>query len=249
MWNGFDTKKFTFKDRNATIIFPKGVANGKILLKTEYLDAFPGFDIAMLERGYHLIHIGNFSGWAPDEEIEIMAVFIKCCAEELKLSEKCVIEGISLGGLQATRLAEAHPDLCAALYIDAPVLNILSMAGLGMLKQETVDVCWKDIASTFGVNKSTIVNFRQSPIDNMEPLIKNNIPIIMLYGEIDDVVIYEENGKTLEEYYRKHNGNLKVIVRSNCGHHPHGIDDPSVIVEFVEKYGFSVSNSEECDIV
>ena len=112
------------------------------------------------------------------------------------------------------------------------------MAGLGELKQETVDLCWREIVATFGVSKSTIVNFRQSAIDNMEPLVKNNIPIIMLYGNADNVVIYEENGKVLENYYKKHNGNMKVIVRSMCEHHPHGLDDPTVIVDFVEKYGY-----------
>ena len=50
MWNEFDTKKFVFSERKAIIIFPKVAANGKMLLKTEYLDAFPEFDIAMLER-------------------------------------------------------------------------------------------------------------------------------------------------------------------------------------------------------
>lgn len=238
MWNEFDTKKFVFSERKAIIIFPKVAANGKMLLKTEYLDAFPEFDIAMLERGYHLISIEHFSRWAPDEEIDIVAEFIKYCAKELQLNEKCVIEGLSCGGLTAARLAETYPDLCAALYLDAPVLNVLSMAGLGELKQETVDLCWREIVATFGVSKSTIVNFRQSPIDNMEPLIKNNIPIIMIYGNADNVVIYEENGKVLENYYKKHNGNMKVIVKSMCEHHPHGLDNPTVIVDFVEKYGY-----------
>ena len=35
MWNEFDTKKFVFSERNATIIFPKVNANGKMLIKTE----------------------------------------------------------------------------------------------------------------------------------------------------------------------------------------------------------------------
>ena len=59
--------------------------------------------------------------------------------------------------------------------------------------------------------------------------------MIMLYGNADGVVIYEENGRVLEDFYRENGGVLKVISRSMCGHHPHGLDDPSVIIEFIEQ--------------
>ena len=236
MWNDFESKEFVFSERKATIVYPKVKPNGKLLMKTEYLDAFPGFDIAMLEKGYHLIFIEHYSRWAPDEENEIVAEFVKYCAKELNASEKCIFEGLSCGGLQAARIAESYPELCGALYLDAPVLNILSMAGLGELKPEKAELFWRELVATFGVSKSTIVNFRQSAIDNMEPLMKNNIPVIMLYGNADDVVIYEENGKVLEDFYKKNGGTIKVISRSMCNHHPHGLDDPTPIVEFVEKY-------------
>ena len=68
----------------------------------------------------------------------------------------------------------------------------------------------------------------------MLPLIENDIPVIMLYGNADDVVLYNENGKVLEDFYKKHDGNIKVIGKSMCGHHPHGLDDPMLIIEFVE---------------
>lgn len=234
MWNGFESKEFMFSERKATIVYPKVKANGIMVLKTEYLDAFPGFDIAMLNRGYHLIHIEHYTRWAPKEETEIMAEFVKHCASMLNTNERCVVEGLSCGGLQAVQLAKSYPDLCGVLYLDAPVLNILSMAGLGDLKQETAEQFWREIVATYGVSKSTIVNFRESPIDNMAPLIENNIPIIMLYGNADTVVIYEENGKVLENYYRENGGNIKVIVRSMGEHHPHGLDDPTDVINFVE---------------
>ena len=70
----------------------------------------------------------------------------------------------------------------------------------------------------------------------MAPLIQNNIPIIMLYGNADNIVVYEENGKVLEEYYKEHGGTIKVIAKSMCEHHPHGLEDVTPIVEFVEKF-------------
>ena len=235
MFDNYKIEEFYFAERKAVIIYPNCNPNGKILLKTEYLDAFPNFDEAMLDRGYYLIHIYHRSRWAPDVETEIMADFIKYCAKKLDASSKVILEGMSCGGLQAAKLAQSHPELVAVMYLDAPVLNILSMAGLGELSSETACAFWREIVDAYGINKSSIVNFRQSPIDNMAPLTENNIPVIMLYGNSDNVVIYHENGKVLEEYYKEKGGNIKVIAKSMCGHHPHGLDDPTPIIEFIEE--------------
>ena len=235
MFDNYKQKEFYFAERKAVIIYPNCKPNGKMLLKTEYLDAFPNFDEAMLDRGYYLIHIYHRSRWAPDVETDIMADFIKYCAKELNASERIIAEGMSCGGLQAAKLAQLYPELVAVIYLDAPVLNILSMAGLGELSSETAGAFWREIVDAYGVNKSSIVNFRKSPIDNLAPLTDNNIPVIMLYGNSDNVVIYQENGKVLEEYYNEHGGTIKVIAKSMCGHHPHGLDDPTPIIEFIEE--------------
>ena len=142
--------------------------------------------------------------------------------------------GMSCGGMFAVLTAARCPELVDVLYLDAPVLNILSLAGLGECCEPSISTFWRELVATYGFSKSTIINFRGSPIDKMEPLIENNIPIIMLYGNADKVVIYEENGKVLEEYYKANGGDLKVICKSMTGHHPHGLTDPTPIIEFVE---------------
>ena len=234
MFENFEMKKFVFKDRDAIIISPNCKSNGRMLFKTEYLEEFTKFDTAMLERGYHLIHINHSTRWASDEENDIMADFVRYCAKQLDVEKKCILEGLSCGGLQAAKLAETYPELVDVIYLDNPVLNILSMVGLGECKHEAVSKFWREIVTTYQVNRSTIINFRKSPIDNMQPLIDNDIPIIMIHGNADDVVIYEENGRVLENFYKENGGRIKVITKSMCGHHPHGLDDPSVIIEFVE---------------
>ncbi len=236
MWNNFESKEFIFAERNAVIVFPNGEPNGKMILKTEYPDAFPAFDTEMLSKGYHLIYVSHRTRWATDEETNIAADFIRYCAKELHASEKCILEGMSCGGLQAAMLAEKYPELVSVMYLDAPVMNILSMVGLGECTADCVPMFWREIVAAYGVSRSTIINFRKSPIDNMKPLIDNNIPVIMLYGDADDIVIYEENGKILEKYYAENNGIIKVIQKSMCGHHPHCLENPAPIIEFVEKY-------------
>ena len=38
----------------------------------------------------------------------------------------------------------------------------------------------------------------------------------------------------IQYYYKENGGNIKVISRSMQKHHPHGLDDPTPIIEFVE---------------
>lgn len=230
----FTCKTFYFKERESKIIYPSVASNGKLILKTEYLEAFPNFEIAMLERGYTLCFMSHPTRWAPDSETTVLAEFVRYVAAELNMEPKCIVVGMSCGGLQAARLAQLYPELISVMFLDAPVLNILSMVGLGECRCEATAMFWRELVDTYGFSRSTVINFRKSPIDDMQTLIANNIPIIMLYGNADDVVIYEENGKVLEEYYRANGGDMKVICRSMCGHHPHSLEDPTLIIDFVE---------------
>ena len=43
-------------------------------------------------------------------------------------------------------------------------------------------------------------------------------------------------GAVLEKYYRENGGIIEAVGKKNCGHHPHGLDDNTPIVEFIEKH-------------
>jgi hypothetical protein len=50
------------------------------------------------------------------------------------------------------------------------------------------------------------------------------------------VVPYEENGKLLYDAYVRHGGGITQVVKPGCGHHPHGLEDLTPLVEFAETY-------------
>lgn len=127
---------------------------------------------------------------------------------------------MSCGGLIATTLAEAHPELIDVLYIDAPVLNLLSCpCGMGVAN----DLIYPEFSRVTGYNKSTILSYRDHPIDKMHVLLGHDIPIVMVSGDADTVVPYEENGAILEDYYRRHGGRIRVWMKPGGDHHPHGL--------------------------
>lgn len=235
LWNGFEIEKFEFQGREAVIVYPEK-PNGKLLLKTEYWDAFPETEVELVKRGYYDCYVKHNHRWATPDEVTLMADFVKFVAAKLGIEAKCIPVGMSCGGLYAARLAQCYPELVSCMYIDAPVMNLISMAGLGTLTAYVDDVFWPEMVKAHGFTKASIVTYRDSPIDHMDVLLKNNIPIIMVYGEADTTVIYEENGKVLEDYYTNNGGILKVISKPGCEHHPHGLEDPTPVIEFIDKY-------------
>ena len=129
-WNGYKGVEFHFEGRLCFLVFPKeSREKKKWLLKTEYWNAFPKFELAMLERGYHLAYIANKSRWMVPEDIEAKAHLADYLIREYGLDRKCVPVGMSCGGLHAVYFAASHPEYVSSLYIDAPVMNLLSCPG------------------------------------------------------------------------------------------------------------------------
>ena len=234
MYENATKHEFLFEGKKATVIVPTVPANGRWVWKAEYFEAFPNFEVAMVEKGYHVCFIEHDNRWATHDEVERSAAFLRYVAETYHLEQRGVPVGMSCGGLLAAQLAEAHPELIAVLYLDAPVLNILSMAGLGECPAN--EAIRLEIMNTFRFSKSSLISFRNSPIDHMDKLIDNNIPIILLYGNADPVVMYAENGQVLEDFYRAQGGTIKTVCKSMVGHHPHGLPDPQCIIDFVEEH-------------
>ncbi len=234
IWNGFKRIDFEFDGKHAILVFPhEANENKNWMLKTEYFDAFPEFEIQMLNRGWHLAYVANVTRWCLDEDLDRKARFAEYLAKEYGLYKKCLPVGMSCGGLIGTKFAARHPEYVSALYIDAPVMNFLSCpAGVGIAGGEM----FSEFVNATGISLSELINYREHPIDKKHILLENNIPIIMVYGDSDDVVPYSENGAHLEKFYRENGGTIFTYGKEGCGHHPHGLEDNTPIIEFAEKY-------------
>ena len=234
-WNGFSALRFDFEGHEAVLVQPQQAAKGNPwLLKTEYFGAFPDLEIEMLRRGWHLAYVKNGNRWGLREDLDRKKRLRDYLVAEFGLSAKCVPVGMSCGGLIGSKFAAKYPECVSALYLDAPVMNLLSCpAGLGVhgggsFMQEFVDATGMDLPK--------LICYREHPIDKMHLLLQNNIPIILVYGDADVVVSYTENGALLEKYYKENGGVIEVYGKAGCGHHPHGLEDNTPIIEFVEKY-------------
>ena len=233
-WNGFNRLDFQLEGRKATLICPPNPAKGaKWIYKTEYLNAFPSFDLEMLKLVYYLAHLQNTSRWCPEKDTEMRSVFCDFLIENFNLNKKCMLEGMSCGGMQAVYFAAKYPQYVAAIYLDAPVLNLLSCPFA--LGKATTNFR-QEFENNMDITLSELLNYRKHPIDYKEQLLKTSIPVFLICGDSDLTVPYTENGKMLSDYFKANGGNLTEILKPGCDHHPHGLEDNTPLIEFAERY-------------
>lgn len=234
-FHGFEGVAFTFEGNNAKLVKPHGKPNGKWALKTEYFDAFPETEIELLKRGWHIAYNENDNRWAEARDLERKGAFIRFVSKTFALDEKCALVGMSCGGLYAVKTAALFPELITALYLDAPVMNFLSCPFGVTRKNDVVNMPEEYIRCT-GRTLIDMLSYREHPIDKMHVLLQNRLPIILVSGDSDTVVPYDENGAVLEKYYKENGGVIEVYIKAGGDHHPHGLPDCSKIVAFLEKY-------------
>lgn len=225
LFHGFKCEKIDFDGTFGYVVFPDSKPNGKTVLKTEYWDAFPELEIQLLSRGFHLIHLKNYTRLANKHDCSRKAEFVKYVSEKYGLDCRCILVGMSCGGAQAINFARYYPELVSCLVIDAPVVNFLDFPGKYNKYEKTWDSEFK-IAYP-GVKRPDVFKLDENPVNGIYKLIEEKFPVIMLYGTEDTTVDYDSNGRYIEEAYSDNQDLITIIPRKHQGHHPHGLLDKS----------------------
>lgn len=235
-WYDFNCEKFIFEEKEAVIVFPRDEnKNRKWMLKTEYFGAFPNLEIELLKKGYCLANIKNDNRWGTRKDLERKARFVEFISEKYNLNKKCVPIGMSCGGLFAIKFASLYPELVSCIFLEAPVVNILSCpANLGANFGKPIAV--EEVYNALGLNQSTLISYRDHPLDHLPNLIKNKIPAVLSYGDCDRVVPFMENALLVEQAYENTDIPFLSIIEHGRDHHPHGPQNLKPVVEFIEKF-------------
>ena len=221
-WQGkYRQETFRFEGRQAILVFPEK-PNGKWLLKTEYFGAFPELEEEMVSRGYHLAYLKNINRWGIPEDLDAKYRFRNFLMERYHLSPRCIPIGMSCGGLHAIKQAGRHPDMVSVLYLDAPVVNILSCPfGMGdgtSIREETK----QEALDALGLTMAQMIAYREHPLDFLPVLTGNRIPAALVCGDADTVVLYPENGAWVKAAYEETDIPFYFQLKPGCTHHPHG---------------------------
>jgi len=237
-WHGFKRHNFMVDGYAAWVVEPmKALPGLPWSWCMEFPDAFTDRCAApqLLAAGFHHVHIvvGNTFG-SPEAVRHFNAFYDLLIAHGL--AKKAALIGLSRGGLYAYRFASERPEGVAVIYGDAPLCDIrIVRGGDGFGKGNPGD--WANIMKGYGFKSDAeALAYRGNPVDTLAPLAKAKVAIIHVIGDADDLVLPAKNSNVIEQRYRQFGGEIQVIHKPGVGHHPHGLDDPKPVVDFILKH-------------
>ncbi len=230
---GYDCYDFAFEGRDARIAVPKRAAPGHPWLwRARFWGHEPQTEIALLERGFHIVYCDVTELMGNNEALGRWNRFYSMLVHA-GFAEKPALEAFSRGGMYAYRWAAANPRHVACVYADAPVLDVKSWPG-GRGKGAGNPVEWERFKQNFSLSSDQeALAFDGNPLDLASTIARAGFPMLHICGAADPVVPIEENTDRFEQKIRKAGGTITVIRKPGVGHHPHSLPNPQRIVDFI----------------
>lgn len=232
---GYDCADFDFNGHKAKVVKPRIVAPGKPWIwRARFWGVEPQTEIALLDRGFHLVYCDVAELFGNTEAIDTWNKFY-AFLQKAGLSKKACMEGFSRGGVYVYNWAEKNADKVACVYVDAPVLDLKSWpGGKGAGKGSAAD--WEKFKKDYGyTNDEEALKFKGNPLDKVEQIVKGGYPLLHVVGDADDAVPVNENTGPFEQKVLTLGGRIQVIHKPGVNHHPHSLANPAPIVDFILK--------------
>lgn len=234
-FKGYKGYQFYSKGRECILIEPKVPTKMRHWVwRAEFFDAFSYADMALLEAGWHLAYCNLSDMYGNPQSVELMHDFYTKVVKDFNLNSQVDLFGFSRGGLYTMHYATQYPETLRSIYLDAPVLDLCSWPGsLGKGIGSSLD--WQQALWQYALDeKDAKTYFKSKALEAMNDLVNTQIPIILVAGDADEVVPYEENGEKLVHLCKAQERVITVIVKPHIRHHPHSLEDPSPIVTFIQ---------------
>ena len=232
---GYECADFTFNGRKAKIVKPRRTAEGRpFIWRARFWGVEPQTDIALLDRGFHVVYCDVAELFGNAEAITIWNKYYSFL-QKAGLTKKACMEGFSRGGVYVYNWAAQNAGKVACVYVDAPVLDLKSWpGGKGSSKGSANE--WETFKKDYGyTSESAAAAFKGNPIDKVEQIVKGGYPMLHVVGDADDVVPVAENTAIFEQKVLALGGKIQVIHKPGVNHHPHSLANPTPIVEFILK--------------
>ena len=232
------------------VLVPERPASGKpwVLVPSLYsADSAPvafmsATELALVKRGFHVVALGPGNTFGAPQAIAKWDAVYEAMTGTYGLSPKVSLLGLSREGLAIARWAAGHPGKVACLYMDKAVCDFKSWPGgkLGVGKGSPKD--WASLMELYGFGtEAEALAYSENPVDLAAKLAKDKVAILYNTGGKDEVVPYVENGAPMEAVYAKLGGTFRLLRQETEGHHPHGLQDPTPVVDFIHYRTYGVS--------
>lgn len=233
VWHGYERYDFIYDTRQCIVVTPRNPAeHSPWIWRARFFGHEPQTDLALLERGFHLVDMDVADLFGSPEAVNHWNAFYNYLTGSHGFSRRAALEGMSRGGLIVYNWAGVNPGKVACIYADNPVCDFKSWPagrGKGKYHQSSWEACLK----AYGLTEEQALRYRRNPIDNLEPLARSVVPVLHVCGTSDTVVPITENSDIVEQRYKKLGGKITVIRKPGADHHPHSLEDPKPIVDFI----------------
>ncbi len=231
-WEGYEVETGSCNGYEYGIVFPEEMAQGRpYIWRTEFFGAFPSVDLAMLKEGWAIVYYRISDLFGSPEAVGLMGAFQPFIQEKYSLSSRAVLFGFSRGGLYALHYGAKYPERIAALYLDAPVVDIYSWPG-GAFAGEGDTAEWERCRKLWNLSREAYMARVDAAV---RTLLAWQVPLIIVAGGKDEVVPWHENGILLQKAYEQSGTAFQLMMKPECGHHPHSLEEPSPVKEFLLK--------------
>ena len=126
-------------------------------------------------------------------------------------SRKPILLGQSRGGLMMLAWGMRNPDKVRAFVGIYPVCNLASWP-----LTRSKDATLADFAMTEVELRAKLSQF--NPVDNLQGLLTNQVPMFVVHGDSDEVVPYDDNTRMLKDRYEAGGGRITVKLIAGEGH-------------------------------
>jgi len=239
-YNGFCRHRFMVDGCECLLVEPRQPRPGmQWVWKAEFFEAFPKFELEMLHRGFYLVYITVGNTFGCPSALKHWDVFYRELTGKYGFARRAVLLGLSRGGLYIYNWAVRNPDKVACLYADNPVCDFKSWPGGKGVGPGSPDD-WKKLWSDYGfASEAEALAYSDNPVDNLAVLVKDHVPLIHAAGVDDEVVPISENTDVVEARIKQLGGTIKVF-RHPGKHHPHGLEDPAPLIDYLLEHGIGL---------
>ena len=239
-WHGFIRYDFEVDEKPVLVVTPQHAAPGRPWVwHGEFFGHKPAPDIELLTRGFHIVYMRVPDMLGSPQAVAHWNQFYSELTGKYGFARRAALVGLSRGGLYCYNWAIANPEHVACIYADAAVCDFKSWpGGLGKGKGSPRD--WKLVQETYGfTSEQEAIDYKGNPVDRLKPLAKAGVPLLHVYGDADDVVPWEENTGLVADRYNALGGSITLIAKPGINHHPHGLEDPTPIVDFIQQHSLT----------
>lgn len=230
-FKGYVSIDFKLRGRDCKVVKPKTTAQGKPWIwRARFWAHEPQTDIALLERGYHLVYCDVAELMGNSEALSIWGEFYKLLTNA-GLSKKSTMEGMSRGAMYSFCWAAANPDKVSCIYVDNPLLDCRYLAD----RADNLGEITENFMKAYNLKtRNDIRNFKGSPTDKIKEIVKGKYPILILCADQDEAVPPSQTIE-FERKIKQEGGDITVMMKHGFKHHPHSLSNPAPIVDFILK--------------